>query len=120
MSERPILVIDDDPAIRVTVAEILMSEGYTVATATNGADGLQSLDRLDPALVLLDMRMPIMDGWGFARALQSRGIRVPILVMTAAQDARRWAHEINAQGFVAKPFDLLDLLDAVGRFFPAA
>jgi two-component system, chemotaxis family, chemotaxis protein CheY len=120
MSERPILVIDDDPAIRATVAEILMAEGYIVATATNGADGLQSLDRLDPALVLLDMRMPIMDGWGFARALQSRGVRVPILVMTAAQDARRWAHEINAQGFVAKPFDLLDLLDAVGRFFPAA
>jgi two-component system chemotaxis response regulator CheY len=120
MFERPILVIDDDPAIRATVAEILMAEGYTVATATNGVDGLQSLDRLDPALVLLDMRMPIMDGWGFARALQSRGVRVPILVMTAAQDARRWAHEINAQGFVAKPFDLLDLLDAVGRFFPAA
>jgi two-component system, chemotaxis family, chemotaxis protein CheY len=120
MSERPILVIDDDPAIRATVAEILMSEGYSVATATNGADGLQSLERIDPALVLLDMRMPIMDGWGFARALQSRGVRVPILVMTAAQDARRWAHEINAQGFVAKPFDLLDLLDAVERFFPAA
>ena len=120
MSERPILVIDDDPAIRATVAEILVSEGYAVATATNGADGLQSLDRINPALVLLDMRMPILDGWGFARALQSRGVRVPILVMTAAQDARRWAHEINAQGFVAKPFDLPDLLDAVGRFFPTA
>jgi two-component system chemotaxis response regulator CheY len=120
MPERPILIIDDDPAIRATVAEILMSEGYSVETATNGADGLQSLDRLDPALVLLDMRMPILDGWGFARALQSRGVRIPILVMTAAQDARRWAHEINAQGYVAKPFDLLDLLDAVGRFFPTA
>ena len=119
MSERPILVIDDDPAIRATVAEILMSEGYTVATAVNGADGLQSLDRIDPALVLLDMRMPILDGWGFARALQSRGVSIPILVMTAAQDARRWAHEINAQGFVAKPFDLLDLLNAVEQFFPA-
>ena len=119
MPERPILIIDDDPAIRATVAEILTSEGYTVATAINGADGLQSLDRINPALVLLDMRMPMLDGWGFARALQSRGIRVPILVMTAAQDARRWAHEIDAQGYVAKPFDLIDLLDAVGRFFPA-
>jgi two-component system, chemotaxis family, chemotaxis protein CheY len=119
MPERPILIIDDDPAIRATVAEILTSEGYTVATAINGADGLQSLDRIDPALVLLDMRMPILDGWGFARALQSRGVHVPILVMTAAQDARRWAHEIDAQGYVAKPFELIDLLDAVGRFFPA-
>jgi two-component system chemotaxis response regulator CheY len=120
MPERPILIIDDDPAIRATVAEILTSEGYSVATAINGADGLQSLDRIDPALVLLDMRMPILDGWGFARALQSRGIQIPILVMTAAQDARRWAREINAEGYVAKPFDLIDLLDTVGRFFPAA
>jgi two-component system chemotaxis response regulator CheY len=120
MPDRPILIIDDDPAIRATVAEILSSEGYSVATANNGADGLQSFDRIDPALVLLDMRMPILDGWGFARALHSRGIQIPILVMTAAQDARRWAHEIDAQGYVAKPFDLLDLLDAVGRFFPAA
>ena len=119
MPERPILIIDDDPAIRATVAEILTSEGYSVATAINGADGLQSLDRIEPALVLLDMRMPILDGWGFARTLQSRGIHVPILVMTAAQDARRWAHEIDAQGYVAKPFELIDLLDAVGRFFPA-
>jgi CheY-like chemotaxis protein len=119
MPERPILVIDDDLAIRTTVAEILMSEGYSVATAINGADGLQSLERIDPALVLLDMRMPILDGWGFARALQSRGVQIPILVMTAAQDARRWAHEIDAQGYVAKPFDLIDLLDAVGRFFPS-
>ena len=97
MPERPILIIDDDPAIRTTVADILESEGYTVATAINGADGLQSLDRVDPALVLLDMRMPILDGWGFARALRSRGVQIPILVMTAAQDARRWAHEINAR-----------------------
>ena len=120
MPERPILIIDDDPAIRMTVADILEAEGYTVATAINGADGLQSLDRIDPVLVLLDMRMPILDGWGFARALQSRGIQIPILVMTAAQDARRWANEINAEGYVAKPFDLIDLLDAVGRYFPAA
>jgi two-component system, chemotaxis family, chemotaxis protein CheY len=120
MPERSILIIDDDPAIRATVAEILISEGYSVATASNGADGLQSLDRLDPVLVLLDMRMPVLDGWGFARALQTRGIQVPILVMTAAQDAQRWAREINAEGFVAKPFDLLDLLDAVGRFVPPA
>src|SRR6266516_2923533 len=49
MPERPILIIDDDPAIRATIAEILESEGYTVATAINGADGLRSLDRVDPA-----------------------------------------------------------------------
>jgi CheY-like chemotaxis protein len=120
MPEQPILIIDDDPAIRETVAEILTSEGYRIATATNGMEGLDALDRVAPALVLLDMRMPMLDGWGFARAMRSRGIRIPILVMTAAQDARRWAREIDADGYVAKPFDLLDLLEAVGRFLSPA
>jgi CheY-like chemotaxis protein len=63
--------------------------------------------------VLLDMRMPILDGWDFASALRERGIILPILVMTAAQDARRWAQEIGAAGYVSKPFELLDLLTAV-------
>ena len=69
MPERPILIIDDDPAIRATVAEILTSEGYSVATAVNGADGLQSLDRLDPALVRPDDPPRIV---GDASALRAR------------------------------------------------
>jgi two-component system, chemotaxis family, chemotaxis protein CheY len=117
MPNQPILVIDDDQAIRTTVADLLEAEGYTVATAINGADGLTVLDRVKPALVLLDMRMPILDGWGFARAVHERGIQVPIVVLTAAHDAYRWAQEINAADVVAKPFDLVDLLDAVERLY---
>ena len=117
MPKQPILVIDDDQAIRSTVADLLEAEGYTVATAVNGADGLQVLDRVRPALVLLDMRMPVLDGWGFARAVHERGIRVPIVVLTAAHDAYRWAREINAADVVAKPFDLIDLLDTVERLY---
>src|SRR5438477_317480 len=59
--------------------------------------------------------MPVLDGWGFADALTARGLAVPVLVMTAAQDARRWAAEIAADGYLAKPFGLLDLLRAVVR-----
>jgi len=113
MTERPILVIDDDPAILSTVADILEFEGYAVERATNGAEGLALLERVRPRLVLLDMRMTVLDGWGFARALRERGITLPILVMTAAQDARRWAQEIGAQAYIAKPFDLSDLLTTV-------
>jgi len=115
MTDEPILVVDDDPAIRSTVADILEFEGYTVAQATNGAEGLARLDQVHPRLVLLDMRMPVLDGWDFARILKERGIDLPILVMTAAQDARRWAAEIGAAGYVAKPFDLPALLDAVEK-----
>ena len=108
MPKQPILVIDDDQSMRSTIADVLEAEGYTVATAINGADGLVVLDQVQPALVLLDMRMPVLDGWGFARTLQERGIEVPIVVLTAAQDAYRWAREIIAADVVAKPNDQND------------
>ena len=115
MPDHSILVIDDDPAILITVADILEDEGYPVTTAANGAEGLRLLDQARPALVLLDMRMPVVDGWQFARTLSERGIALPIVVMTAAQDARRWAQEIGAAGYLAKPFELSDLIETVRR-----
>jgi two-component system, chemotaxis family, chemotaxis protein CheY len=66
-----VLVVDDDPKIRELVSDLLSMEGYTVYTATNGADGLRLLERTTPRLVVLDIRMPVLDGWGFARALRS-------------------------------------------------
>src|SRR3712207_9185350 len=80
----------------------------------------RAVERERPAVVVLDMRMPVLDGWGFARALQARQIRLPILVMTAAQNARRWAEEIGADAYLAKPFDLTDLLSAVERLHRGA
>jgi CheY-like chemotaxis protein len=118
MADPAILVVDDDPAVLSTVADILEFEGYHVERASNGAEGLAAVERVRPALVLLDMRMPVLDGWGFARALRERGIAPPILVMTAAQDARRWAQEIHAAGYVAKPFDIPTLLAAVEQLLP--
>ena len=99
--------------------QILELEGYAVETAANGAEALQSVARVRPRLVLLDMRMPVMDGWGFARAIAGQGLQLPILVITAAQDAGRWADEIGAVGFLAKPFELMDLLEAVERLCAA-
>ncbi len=111
----PILVVDDDPSLLEVVALVLSTEGYPVLTARNGAEALQQVERARPALVLLDMRMPICNGWEFAARLRERGIALPILVMTAAQDARRWAEEIGATGYVPKPFDIGELLAAVER-----
>jgi CheY-like chemotaxis protein len=115
MSDAPILVVDDDPSILAVVEEILGFEGYPVETATDGATALAAVARRQPSLVLLDMRMPVLDGWGFAGALAERGLRLPIVVMTAAQDARRWAEEIGAEGYLAKPFEMPDLLAVVER-----
>jgi CheY-like chemotaxis protein len=110
-----ILVVDDDPLLLEVIATILQQEGYAIATAPNGAEALDVVAQQPPALVLLDMRMPVVDGWGFARALQERGVAVPLIVMTAAQDAHRWAEEVEAAACLAKPFELPELLEAIER-----
>jgi two-component system chemotaxis response regulator CheY len=108
-----VLVVDDDPSILDTVTSILSSEGYPVMAASGGAQALSLIGSWHPTLVLLDMRMPIIDGWAVARALREAGSRVPIVVMTAAESATRWADEIGAAGHLAKPFGLDDLLTCV-------
>jgi CheY-like chemotaxis protein len=120
MPELHVLVVDDEPDIRATVAAMLEIEGYTVAEAANGADALAAIERNRPDLILLDMRMPVLDGWGFAEESRRRGHRIPIVVMTAARDAARWAGEIAATAFVAKPFGYDDLIRAVERAHGAA
>jgi DNA-binding NtrC family response regulator len=111
----PILIIDDDPAILETVAEILADEGYLVMRARNGAEGLAMLEQATPKLVMLDRWMPVLDGHGFWQALQERGLRVPIIAMTAAHDADRWATTVGAAGVLPKPFKLPLLLDLVAQ-----
>jgi CheY-like chemotaxis protein len=114
--DAPILIVDDDPTILATVSEALDLEGFPVVTATNGAEALIVVERGTPSLVLLDMRMPVLDGWGFMRVVRERGFDLTVVVMTAAADARRWAREIGAQDVLAKPFELDELVNAVARF----
>jgi two-component system chemotaxis response regulator CheY len=110
-----ILVVDDESEIRRMVSDILRGEGYLVLPATNGAEALAVIDGARVSLALLDMRMPVLDGWGFARELRERHSRVPVIVMSAAVNAQQWADEIGAAGCLSKPFDLLELLTEVER-----
>jgi CheY-like chemotaxis protein len=109
----PVLVVDDDPAIRDAVRDALEAAGMRVTVASDGAEALAQVLTEAPCVVLLDMRMPVMDGWGFAREIRERGMELPVVVMTAAADARRWANEIGAMGVVPKPFALSELISAV-------
>jgi CheY-like chemotaxis protein len=111
-----VLVVDDDTSILDTVTSILSGEGYDVVSAATGQEALEAVARKQPLLILLDMRMPIMDGWAVARALRAQGISIPIVVMTAAESAKRWADEVGAEGYLAKPFGLDELLTIVERF----
>lgn len=110
-----VTVIDDDPSILAVVTDVLRDEGYEVDAHLNSVDALRAVTERTPHLVLLDMRMPVMDGWQFTRQLRERGIEVPIVVMTAAQDARAWAEEVGAVGYISKPFDIDHLLAEVER-----
>jgi CheY-like chemotaxis protein len=110
-----VLVAEDDEVLRETLSETLRLEGYIVVAASDGAEALAALERLHPNVVLLDITMPILDGKAFARELEARGLHVPILVMTAAADADNCAEEIDADGWVGKPFKLSELLPALER-----
>lgn len=114
-TQETVLAVDDDPSILDLMTDILSEEGYRVLRAQNGAEALDVLGTARPCLVLLDMRMPTLDGWGFASALKERGLRYPIVVVTAAESARAWAEEIGADAYLAKPFQLSDLLSVVDR-----
>ena len=113
-----ILVVDDDASIRQLVLAVLGDMDYPVRSAQDGRAALQLAGEETPALVLLDMRMPIMDGWEFSRRLREDVGDVPVIVMTAARDAADWAREVNAKGYVAKPFELDDLIRAVEGALP--
>jgi two-component system chemotaxis response regulator CheY len=117
MSGARILVVDDDESIGEFVSMALADEGYDVVTALNGATALELIERERPDVILLDMRMPIMDGWEFARRYREMtGPHAPIIVVTAARDASDRAAQIEADGVLAKPFNLDDLLGLVDRY----
>ncbi len=120
MERKVIVVVDDTDGIRDLIADTLTDAGYTVACAANGADALGVVADTDPALILLDLHMPIMDGWQFMRALADRSLRTPVVVMTAAGEASRHAHELRAVGWLRKPFDLTDLLGIVDQVYRTA
>jgi CheY-like chemotaxis protein len=85
--------------------------------AANGKEALKRIASQTPCLILLDMKMPVMDGWAFAHAYrESPGPHAPIVVMTAAHDSHKRAAEIAADDVIAKPFDVNHLLDLVRKY----
>ena len=109
-----ILVVEDEAPILELVSIVLEEEGYSITGASNGAAALNVMTEDDAFdLVVLDMWMPLVNGWQFASTLQVRGIHVPLLVMTAASEARARAREVGAVGYIGKPFDVDQLVLAV-------
>jgi excisionase family DNA binding protein len=110
-----VLVVDDDENLREYLRVSLEAEGYTVREAGNAEEGLRVLEEAKPALVLLDVMMPQVDGWEMLRRLHERhGVgAIPVMMFsgTVGADAAGEAAERGAQGFVGKPFDPRELID---------
>jgi CheY-like chemotaxis protein len=120
-----ILVVEDDPAIRGLVSEVLRDDGYRVREASNGVEALEQLSRQKPDLIVLDLMMPIMDGWTFVEECRSRPCcdDVPIVVTSASHDLPRTADRLRSFGVrtcLAKPFDVDGLLALVERYAPSS
>jgi two-component system response regulator MprA len=109
---KQVLVVDDEPAVRDALERALRSAGYTVATANDGAQALEAVERDRPDAVVLDVLMPVLDGFEACRRLRQRGDRTPVLMLTArdAVDDRVEGLDAGADDYLVKPFALEELL----------
>ena len=107
-----ILVVDDEPAVRDALERALKAQHYLVTTAANGQQALDAMAEQRPDLVLLDVLMPVMDGFETCRRLRELGDRIPVLMLTARDSIgdRVEGLDAGADDYVVKPFALEELL----------
>jgi len=112
----PVLIVEDDADLREMMAQLLSLEGYHTATVANGREALEYLQHGHPDLILLDLMMPVMDGWEFRRHQQADPslAGVPVIVLSALDQSR--TAEVSAQAFLKKPLDFDRLLELVRTY----
>jgi CheY-like chemotaxis protein len=114
-----ILIVEDDFDIREVLTEVLVDEGYCVAGAANGKEGLALLNAGGrPKIVLLDLMMPVMSGWQFvAEQRKNHALAgIPVVVVSADGNLQQKAASLKASGFLRKPVEIDDLLEVVARY----
>jgi CheY-like chemotaxis protein len=114
-SSTSVMIVDDDEDIREILREVLTERGYTAVTAANGAEALEALKTVRPGLILLDLNMPVMDGFEFRR--MQRGDRaaaqIPTVVMSALHHMRERIVDLAVDDALEKPLDLEHLLHVI-------
>ncbi|GLI82794.1 MULTISPECIES: response regulator [Rossellomorea] len=120
MNEK-ILIVDDQFGIRILLNEVLQKEGYQTFQAANGIQALEIVDQHSPDLVLLDMKIPGMDGIEILKRMKQKddGIRVIIMTAYGELDMIQEAKDLGALTHFAKPFDIDDIRRAVKQYIPA-
>ena len=113
---RPVLVVDDDAATRAAERAVLTEDGFRVVEARDGEEAMRVIQIDPPAVVVLDIQMPGVDGPAFARELRMALRRVPLVILTGAIDPKHEADRCNAEAFLCKQFDGPEFLKVVRRF----
>lgn len=114
-----VLLVDDDPAIRDSFQEVLEEEGFRVVTAVHGADALRQLQSLAlPQLIILDLMMPVMDGWSFLQALRQHAALsvIPVVVLSARALSEHEATALKVALYLRKPVNMVSLLMIVESY----
>jgi DNA-binding response OmpR family regulator len=108
-----VLIVDDEPDILVLLRLALQAAGYSTVEATDGEEALRVIRDRNPDVVLLDIMMPVMDGWVTLERLNTAGDHPPVIMVTARTGAREHdrAMALGAEDFVTKPFEPKDLLE---------
>jgi len=118
-----VLVVDDEPHVVWMLKFGLEAEGYETISAGDGVAALEAVRAHHPTLMLLDVMMPVMDGWAVLENLRSfsEGYRPRVVVLSALSSLgdRAKATKLGAEAFVAKPFDVDDVLDILRQLEPA-
>lgn len=118
MAAEKILVVDDEPHIRQALQAALESDGYLVLCAENGKDGLEKCRSFKPALAILDVRMPVMDGHMASIEIKYddslKNTKIIFLTANADEDSRNYGLGHGAEMYLTKPFQVDDLLARVG------
>ena len=115
-----ILIVDDDAGVLRLLASLFEDEGWDVDAASGGTQALQMLESAPPAVILLDLMMPGISGEEVIGELHSRGLEVPVVVMSARQNVAEVAEVTRAAGYLAKPFDIEDALTMVSQYAQSA
>lgn len=117
-----ILIVEDEGLIRSLLVEILEEEGYHAVGAANGAVALNKLRmaELPPRLILLDLNMPVMNGWQFRAALQQEAALadIPVIILSAGRNIDQEAKALHAVDYLTKPLDLTTLLALIKAHCP--
>ena len=114
-----VLVVDDEPAIRHAVEAVLVDEGFVVATAPDGAAALTAVETVRPDAILLDLRMPVMDGYAFLAAYRVRPEPRAAVIVCSTSAKLAGTVDLGATAYLRKPFDIDELISVIYRLAAA-